>query len=67
MLFTSVKCLFSGSDDYFENLRETSVLACEMFTSGFHPRLKNVACLSSLMGKECGSNVSNRFLGGSVV
>ena len=37
MLFTSVKYLFSGRDDYFENLRETTVLACEMFTSGFHP------------------------------
>ena len=28
-------------DDYFGNLEETTVLACEMFTSGFRPWLKN--------------------------
>ena len=33
----------------FQNLRETTVLVCEMFTSGFRPRLKNVACMSSLI------------------
>ena len=33
----------------FENLRETTVLACEMFTSFCRPWLKNVACLSSLL------------------
>ena len=43
------KYLFTSRDDYFENLRETTVLACEMFTSGCRPWLKNVACLSSLL------------------
>ena len=42
------KHLFTSRDDYFENLRETTVLACEMFTSSCRPWLKNVACLSSL-------------------
>ena len=44
-----VKSLFASRYDQFENLRETTVLACEMFTSGVRPWLKNVACLSSLM------------------
>ena len=26
----------------------TTLLECEIFTSGFRPRLKNVACLSSI-------------------
>ena len=43
-----VKYLFTSRDDYFENLRNTTVLAYEMFTSGCRPWLKNVACLSSL-------------------
>ena len=43
-----LKYLFTSRDDYFENLRETTVLACEMFTSGCRPWLKNVAYLSSL-------------------
>ena len=43
------KYLFTSRDDYFENLRETTALACEMFTSGCRPWLKNVACLSSLI------------------
>ena len=42
------KSLFSCRDDYFENLRETTVLACEMFTFGCRSWLKNVACLSSM-------------------
>ena len=42
------KSLFTSTDDYFENLGETNVLACKMFTSGYRPWLKNVACLSSL-------------------
>ena len=44
-----VKYLFTSRDDYFENLRNTPVLACEVFTSGCRPWLKNVACLSSLI------------------
>ena len=43
-----VEYLFTSRDNYFENLRETAVLACEMFTSGCRLWLKNVACLSSL-------------------
>ena len=39
----------TGRDDLFENLRETTVLVCGMLTSGFRPRLKNVACMSSLI------------------
>ena len=43
------KSLCASRDDYFENLGETNVLACKMFTSGCRPWLKNVACLSSLI------------------
>ena len=43
------KSVFISRYDQFENLRETTVLACEMFTSGCRPWLKNVACLSSLL------------------
>ena len=32
-----------------KNLGGTSVLTCEIFTSGFRPWLKNVACSSSLL------------------
>ena len=39
------KSLCASKDDYFENLGETNVLACKMFTSGCRPWLKNVACL----------------------
>ena len=45
-----LKSLFSSRDDLLENLAETTVLACEMFTSGCRPWLKNLACLSSLLG-----------------
>ena len=41
-------CLFTSRDDYFENLGETNVLACEVSTSGFRAWLKDVTCLSSL-------------------
>ena len=43
------KSLCATRDDNFENLGETNVLACKMFTSGYRPWLKNVACLSSLL------------------
>ena len=43
-----VKSLFTSRYHLFENLRETTVLAREVFTSGCCPWLKNVACLSSL-------------------
>ena len=43
------KSVFTSRYDQFENLRETTVLACEMFTSGWSPWLKNVACLRSLL------------------
>ena len=38
------KYLFTNTDDELKNLGDTTVLACEMFTSGCRPRLKNVAC-----------------------
>ena len=38
------KSLCPSRADYFENLRETNVLACKMFTSGCCPWLKNVVC-----------------------
>ena len=44
-----VESLFTSRYDQFENLRETTVLACEMSTSGWRPWLENVACLSSLL------------------
>ena len=44
-----VKSVFTSRYVQFENLRETTVLACEMSTSGCRPWLKNVACLSSLL------------------
>ena len=34
------KSLCASRDDYFENLAETNVLACKMFTSGCRPWLK---------------------------
>ena len=41
------KCLSPRRDNHFENLRETTVLACKMSCFGFRPWIKNVACLSS--------------------
>lgn len=38
-----VNYLFTTRDDYFENQEETTVLACEMFNSGFRPWLKSAA------------------------
>ena len=38
------KSLCASRDDYFENLGETNVLSCKMFTSSCRPWLKNVAC-----------------------
>ena len=35
------KYLFSITDDLYKNVRDTTVLACEMFSSGCRPRLKN--------------------------
>ena len=43
----TVGYLFTGRDDYFENVRETTVLASEMFAYAFHLWLKKVAYLSS--------------------
>ena len=45
------KYLFTSRDDLFENLEETTILACQMFTSGFRPRFKNGSCLTSLTYK----------------
>ena len=42
-----VKYLFTSRDDKSENLVETTVLACELFTSGSHSWLKIVPCPSS--------------------
>ena len=36
------KSLCASRGDYVENLGETNVLACKMFTSGCRPWLKNV-------------------------
>ena len=47
------KSLCTSTDDEFENLGETNVLTCKMFTSGCRPWLKNVACLSSLVLPWC--------------
>ena len=41
--------VFTGRDDYFENVRETTVLASKMFAYAFHLWLKKVAYLSSLI------------------
>ena len=41
---------FSIRDDWVKNAGDTTVLACEMFISGYRPRFKNVACLNSLIG-----------------
>ena len=35
------KYLFPIMDDKYKNLGDTTVLACEMFSSGCRPRLKN--------------------------
>ena len=44
-----IKYLFNGRDDHqLENPGETTVLACEMFSSSFSPSLQKIACLSSL-------------------
>ena len=43
---TNVTHIFSSRDAKFENLGETTVLACEMFTSTFRSGLKYVSCLS---------------------
>ena len=48
-IYIIVKYLFSRIEDLYENVEETTVLACEIFTFGFRPWLKNVAYLSSLM------------------
>ena len=39
----------ANGSDLFENLGKTTIPACEMFTSGFLPWFKNVACLNSLI------------------
>ena len=43
---TNVTHLFGSRDAKFENLGETNVLTCEMFTSTFRSGLKYVSCLS---------------------
>ena len=44
-----VKYHFTGGDDNFVSMAETTFLACKIFTSGFRSWLKNGACLSSLV------------------
>ena len=46
---------FTRRDDQFENLGKTTVLACEMFTSGLRRWLKNVIGFSCLL--DCSTNV----------
>ena len=46
------KSLCASEDNWFENRGETNVLSCKMFTSGCHPWLKIVTCLSSLYSSE---------------
>lgn len=47
--FVVLKYLSTSSGNYYENLGELSVQACEMFTCGICPWLKNIACLSALL------------------
>ena len=42
------KSLCASGDDYLENMGETNVLVCNMFTSGCRPWLKNIAYLRSI-------------------
>lgn len=42
-----VMYLFRSRDNYFENLENTTVLTCKMFTSSFHQWPKKVTCLGS--------------------
>ena len=42
------KYLFTSTNDWFEKVGETTVLANEKFSSGFRPWLKNVTRLSPL-------------------
>ena len=56
-----VQSLFTSRDHQFENLGKTTVLACEMFTSGCLPWLKNVACLSSLMARQDSSRKHSSY------
>ena len=46
---TFIQCLFIRKNDQYENLGEATVLACEMFTFGCRPRLKNSTSSSSLL------------------
>ena len=48
LIFLSLFALVETISD-FENLGETNILTCKMFTSGCRPWLKNVACVSSLI------------------
>ena len=57
-----VKYLFTSSDNYFENLRNTPVLACEMFTSDCRPWLKSVACLRSPINSTAAQTVTAHIL-----
>ena len=41
--------IYTSIGDLCENLGETDALAWEIFSFGFRPWLKNVACLSSLL------------------
>ena len=59
--------LLSRRNDYFENLSKTPVLTCEMFISGLCPRLKNVACLSSLFCVGAKLNTDNLFSCGYII
>ena len=46
--FTLLRLFFTTRDDQFENLVDTTALACETFTSGCRPWRKNVAWFSSI-------------------
>ena len=48
--FYIVRNLFTSRDDYLQNLGETTVVACEMFTSGFRPWLKKRGVLKLVRG-----------------
>ena len=49
--FSIVTYFFISRYYKFENLRESTFLGCEMFTSVAHPWLKHFASLSSLLSK----------------
>ena len=58
--FYIVRNLFTNRDDFLQNLGETTVVACKMFTSGFRPNgSKNVLSSSEGHGYEQKNRTAN--------